>query len=165
MRLEQRKLELGNKRRYSQNRTFTGQWRASVVPSFIHESESCLVASDSLQSHGLYSPWNSLGHNTGVGSLSLLQGIFLTQDLNWGPLHCRWILYQLSYQSQSESRSVVSDSLRPHRSYSPWNSPGQNTGVGGLSLLQGIFPTQGSNRGLLHCRWILYQLSYQGNPL
>ena len=45
--------------------------------------------------------------------------------------------------------------------------PGQpkNTGMGGLSLLQEIFLTQESNRGLLHCRWILYQLSYQGSPL
>ena len=42
-----------------------------------------------------------------------------------------------------------------------WNSPGKNTGVGGHSLLQGIFPTQGSNPGLLHCRQILYYLSYQ----
>ena len=48
-----------------------------------------------------------------------------------------------------ESRSVVSDSLRPHGLYSPWNSLGQNTGVGSLSLLHGIFPTQGSNTGLL----------------
>ena len=40
----------------------------------------------------------------------------------------------------------------------PWNSPGQNTGVGSLSLLQGIFPTQELNRGLRHCRLILYQL-------
>ena len=48
--------------------------------------------------------------------------------------------------------------------YSPWNSPGQNTGVGNLSLLQGIFPTQRSKPGLPHCRWILYQLSSQGNP-
>ena len=47
--------------------------------------------------------------------------------------------------------------------YSPWNSPGQNTGVGSLSLLQGIFPTQGSNPGLLHCRRILYQLSHKGS--
>ena len=47
---------------------------------------------------------------------------------------------------------------------SPWNSPGQNTGVGSLSLLQGIFPIQGSNPGLPHCRWILYQLSHKGNP-
>ena len=45
--------------------------------------------------------------------------------------------------------------------YSSWNSPGQNTWVGSLSLLQGIFPTQGSNWGLLHCRRILYQLSYR----
>ena len=48
--------------------------------------------------------------------------------------------------------------------YSSWNSPGQNTGVGSLSLLQGIFPTQGSNPDLLHCRWLLYQLSHQGSP-
>ena len=62
------------------------------------------------------------------------------------------------------SCSVMSDSLRPHGLYSPWNSPGQNTGVGSLSLLQGIFPTQGSNPGLPHCRQILYQLSHQGSP-
>ena len=47
-----------------------------------------------------------------------------------------------------ESLSVVSNSLQPHGLYSPWNSPGQNTGVGSLSLLQGVFPTQGSNPGL-----------------
>ena len=46
-----------------------------------------------------------------------------------------------------------------------WTSPGQNTGVGGLSFLQGIFPTQGSNPGLPHCRWILYQLSHKGSPI
>ena len=57
----------------------------------------------------------------------------------------------------------MSDSLRPHGLYSPWNSPGQNTGVGSLSLLQGIFPTQGSNSGLPHCRLILYQLSHKGS--
>ena len=67
------------------------------------------------------------------------------------------------------SHSVMSDSLRPRgpnlaRLPCPWNSPGQNTGVGSRSLLQVIFPTQGSNQGLLHCRWILYQLSYQGSP-
>ena len=48
--------------------------------------------------------------------------------------------------------------------YSPWNSPGQNTGVGSLFPLQGILPTQGSNPGLPHCRWILYQLSHKGSP-
>ena len=44
-----------------------------------------------------------------------------------------------------------------------WNSPDQNIGVRSLSLLQGIFPTQGSDLGLPHCRWILYQLSHQGS--
>ena len=63
-----------------------------------------------------------------------------------------------------ESHSVMSDSLQPQELYSPWNSSGQNTGVGSYSLLQGIFPTQGSNPGLPHCRQILYQLSHQGSP-
>ena len=58
----------------------------------------------------------------------------------------------------------MSDSLWLHGLYSPWNSPGQNIGVGSLSLLQGSFPTQGSNSGLLHCRQILYQLSHKGSP-
>ena len=47
---------------------------------------------------------------------------------------------------------------------SPWNSPGQNAGVGSLSFLQGIFQTQGSNPSLLQCRWILCQLSHKGSP-
>ena len=66
--------------------------------------------------------------------------------------------------NESASRSVVSDSLQPNGLHSPWNSPGQNTGVGSLSLLQVIFPTQGSNPGLPHCRRILYQLSHEGSP-
>ena len=67
----------------------------------------------------------------------------------------------LKSESENASRSVMSDSLWPHGLYSPWNSPGQNTGVG--SLLQGIFPTQRSNPGLRHCRQILYQLSHKGS--
>ena len=59
----------------------------------------------------------------------------------------------------------MSESLRPHGLYNPWNSPGQNTGVGSRSVLQGIFPTQGLNPGFPHCRWILYQLSHQGSPV
>ena len=62
-------------------------------------------------------------------------------------------------KDESESCSLLSNFLQPHVLYSPWNSPGQNTGVGSCSLLQGIFPTQGSNPGLPHCRRILYQLS------
>ena len=58
----------------------------------------------------------------------------------------------------------MSSSLLPRGLYSPWNSPGQNTGVGSLSLLQGIFPTQGLNPGLPHGRQILYQLSHKGSP-
>ena len=79
--------------------------------------------------------------------------------------HCRQILYYLSHQgSSNESRSAVPDSLRPHGLQSPWNSPDQNTTVGSCSLLQGIFPTQGSDPGLLHCRWLLHQLSHKGSP-
>ena len=52
----------------------------------------------------------------------------------------------------------------PHGLYSPWNSLGQNTGVGSLSLLQGIIPAQGSNPGLPHCRRIHYQLSHKESP-
>ena len=74
------------------------------------------------------------------------------------------IEHQKEYWSENESCSVVSDYFWPHGLYSPWNSPGQNPGVGSLFLFQGIFPTQGSNTGLLHCRQILYQLSHKGSP-
>jgi len=97
--------------------------------------------SDSLRSHGLYSPCNSPGQNTGVDSLSLLQGNLPNPGI------------------EPRSPSLQADS-------SPVEPPGKpkNTGVGSLSLLQQIFPTQELNQGLLHCRWILYQLSYQGSP-
>ena len=67
------------------------------------------------------------------------------------------------------SRSVTSDSLRSHgvsptRLLHPCDSPGKNTGVGYHFLLLGIFPTQGSNPGLLLYRQILYHLSHQGSP-
>ena len=66
-----------------------------------------------------------------------------------------------SVPCESESDSAVSDSLWSHGLYSPWHSPGPNTGVRSRSLLQGIFPTQGSNPGLPYCRQILY---HQGSP-
>ena len=62
-----------------------------------------------------------------------------------------------------ESHSGVSDSLQPHELCSAWNSPGQNTGMGSCSLHQGIFPTQGSNSGLSHCRRTL-PAEPQGSP-
>ena len=65
------------------------------------------------------------------------------------------------YSFSVKVHSVVSDSLRPYGLYHPWNSPGQNTGLGSLSLLQGIFPTQGLNPGVPHSRRILYQLSHK----
>ena len=67
------------------------------------------------------------------------------------------------------SRSVMSDplllhGLGPARLLCPWDSPGENTGACCHALLQGIFPTLGSNRGLSPCGWILYCLSHQGRP-
>ena len=64
----------------------------------------------------------------------------------------------------NESHSVVSDSLRPHGLQNSWNSPGQNTGVGSLSLLQGIFPTQGSNQGLSPLQADSLPAEPQGKP-
>ena len=78
----------------------------------------------------------------------------------------RWclVLALFTFSFAVLSYLVMSDSLQPHGLYCPWNSPGQNTGVDSLSLLQGIFPTQGLNQCLLHCRQILYQLRLKGNP-
>ena len=84
-------------------------------------------------------------------------GVFPTQGSNPGLLHRRQILYRLS-----ESSLAVPGSLRPHGLYSPWRSPGQNTGVGSLSLLQGIFPTQGLNPGLPHSRQFLTSWATSG---
>ena len=95
--------------------------------------------SNSLQPHGLYSLWNSLGQNAVVVSLSLLQGFFQTQV--------------------SRSPTLRVESLPAE----PQGKP-KNNGVGSLSLLQGILLTQELDWGLLHCGHVLYQLSYQGSP-
>ena len=100
------------------------------------ESASHPVVSDSLRLHGLYSPWNSVGQNTGVDSLSPSPG-----DLpNPGSKH--------------RSPTLQDDSLPAE----PQGKP-KSTGVDSLSHLQRIFPNQDSNQGLRHCRQILYQLS------
>ena len=82
---------------------------------------------------------------------------FLRRQVRWSGIPISWrIFHSLLWFTQSKS----------HGLYSPWTSPGQNTGVGSLSLLQGIFLTQGSNPGLPHCkRWILYQLRHKGSPI
>ena len=145
--------------------------------------------SDSLQPHGLepgriLCSWNFPGKNTGVDCQFLLQGIFLTQETNphlesptlvgrffYHRTTCEvtCVISPCSSGSESVSCSVVSDSLRAHglwptRLLCPWDSPGKNTAVGCHFLLQGNFPTQGSNLGFLHCRQILYRLSHQGSP-
>ena len=83
-----------------------------------------------------------------------------------------WVLILNKYRCVCSVTSVVSDSLKPHglqpsRLLCPWDSPCKNTEVGSHVLLQGIFPTQGSNLHLLcllHCRQILYPLSHLGSP-
>ena len=143
--------------------------------------------SNSLQSRGLeltrlLCPWDFPGKNSGIDCHFLLQRIFLTQELNPCLLHCRQILYQLSYEGSPyicmymclciyaaaakslQSCLTLCDPMvcSPPGSSVHVDSPGKNTGVRCHAFLQGIFPTQGSNLGLLHCRQILYQLSYQG---
>ena len=94
--------------------------------------------------------------DTGVGWHFLSRGS--SQPRGWTQLS---FLAGECFEGESESHSVVYNSLQPHGLYNPWNSPGQNTGVGSCSLLQRIFPTQGSNPGLLHCRQTLYQLTHR----
>ena len=82
---------------------------------------------------------------------------------------CVYIMYVCMYmyevkESESENHSVVSNFLQPHVLCSPWNSPDQNTGVDSLSLLQGFFPTQGSNPDLPHCRADFLPAEPQGKP-
>ena len=78
----------------------------------------------------------------------------IVSDLAFSGVYIPWNIVEVAQ----------SDSLQPHGLYSSWNSLGRNTGVGNCSTIQGIFPTQGSNLGLLHCRPVLYQLCHQGSP-
>ena len=86
------------------------------------------------------------------------------------PLHCCWKCKLVATMENSMLVYLLScvqllqvHGLQPARLLCPWDFPGKNTGVGCHFLLQGIFPTQRSNTGLLHCRLILYQLSHQGS--
>ena len=108
---------------------------------------SCSVMSDSLRPYGLeparlLCPWE-----------------FSRQEY-WTGLPCLPPADLPNPGIEPKSLTLQTDSL-------PTKSPGKpkKTGVGSLPFLQGNFPTQGSNWGLLHCRWILYQLSYQGSPI
>ena len=87
-----------------------------------------------------------------------VHGILQARILEWVAFSFPGDLPNLG--TEPRSSPLRADSL----SAEPQGKP-KNTGVGSLSLLQGIFPTQESNQGLLHCRWILYQLGYQESPL
>ena len=101
--------------------------------------------------------WWCGSKNTGVGCHSLLQEIFPTQGLDPRLPHCRQMLYRLSHKGRLSSVSLAAQLCLTlcDPMVCPWGSPGKNSGVGSYSLLQGIFPTQGSNPGLLHCIQIL----------
>ena len=149
------------------------------------QNESHSVVSDSLWPHGLnpaklLCPWTSPGQNTPVGSCFLLQGS--SQPSNWTrsltlqvdssqtePPGMPMVCAQKAAVNRSEwvkslSRVRLCDSMDCSltRFLHPWDFPGKKTGVSCHFLLQEIFPTQGLNPGLLHCRQTLYRLSHQG---
>ena len=124
-------------------------------------------------------------------AISFFRGIFPTQGLNLGLPHCRQILYSLSHQGSDrhtvnywltqdsspgslipegevkvKSERVMSDSLQPHALYSPWNSPGQNTGGGSLSLLQGISqPRDWTQKEMAtHCSTLAWKIPWVEAP-
>ena len=123
-----------------------------------HSQNDCLVISRWVYQGHRYQDSTNLSQSTGVHLVNYI----LFKLINMAVLSQR--PQKNKEDLKSEGHPVVSESFRPHVLYSPWNSPSKNTGVGSLSLLQGIFPTQGSNPGLSHCRQILYQLSHQGSP-
>ena len=133
-------------------------WHRKISPSgckvfnmLPEKSGQLLIAPEKIEGTGPKQKWHSI--------------VDVSHDKSKIPC-CKeqYCLGAWNVRSISESCSDVSDSLRPNGLCSPWNSPGQNTGVASLSLLQGIFPIQKSNPGLPHCRWILYQLNHQGSP-
>ena len=122
------------------------------------ESESRSVMSDSLQPHDYTIHGILQARILGCVAFPFSRGS------SPGLLHCRWILYQLSHEEVAPF-FFQPHGLEPARLFCSWNSPGKSTGVGCHAFLQGNFPTQGSNLGLLHCRQILYCLSHPGSPL
>ena len=119
--------------------TFKCLWNLLMLPAWFMNLVTCVLFC--FVSFFGYSPPRGIP----TVLISLLQGTILN----------KW----------SESRSVVSDCLPPRGLYSRCNSPDQITGVGSLSLLQQICLTQELNWGILHCRQIIYQLTYWGRPI
>ena len=112
----------------------------------VQSLQLCLTLCDPMDCSLPGSPFreDSPGKNTGVGCHALLQGPSQPRD--------------------STCASCDSCITGGFFTVKPPGKP-KNTRVGSLSLSQGIFPSQESNRGLLHCRWILYHLSYERSPL
>ena len=111
------------------------------------------VMSDSLQPHGPYCPWNTPDQNIGVGSYSLLQGIFLAQGLNLGLLHCRQILYCLSHQgSQFQFSSVRNLDSFPVYQFLVRINIHSNMNI---ICLKGLFvlANQGFSNAIFSCIW------------
>ena len=100
---------------------------------------------------------HTAAQNVDISPLFMYIGVACDRELVYGKV-IQDILQEVKV---AQSCPTLCD---PMDYYSPWNSPGQNAGVSSLSLLQGIFPTQGLNPCLLHCRQILYQLSHRKSP-
>ena len=123
-----------------------------------------------LQPTSLLCPWNFPDKDTGVGCHFLLQGIFPPRDRTWascaaGGLFTDWATREATavvLGSVVQSRLFTTLDCGPPGSSVHGHSAGKSTGVGCHALLQGIFPTQGSNPGLPHGRQILYSLSHPG---
>ena len=128
-------------------------WISDVIQPSLPLSSPSPSAFNPSQHQGLFQWVSSLHHVAKVLEFQLQH-----QSFQWiFRVHFLW-----SEVKWSESLSPVW-LFATRGLYSPRNSPGQNTGVGNLSLLQGIFPTQGSNPGLPHYRWFLYQLNHKGS--
>ena len=160
-------------------------WRRKLQPTLVFlpgesQGQGSLVGLLSMESHRVGHDWSDLAAAAAAVHAfpfylmlvpCLVTGAFLPSSLSkiirikdeWKNNYT-WQKIQNDNESESEICSVLSDCLWPQELYSPWNSPGQNTGVGSFSFLQGIFPTQGLNSDLRRCRQILYQLSHKGSP-
>ena len=122
----------------------SGRWWRTGKPGMLWSTESQRATEQQLHQHFCFT-WHF--YVAGMASLlNLMNEHLLASNFSSVASSPHLGFIELKSESESEICSSVSDSLQPH--WPPWNSPGQNTWVGSLSLLQGIFPTQGSNPGL-----------------
>ena len=115
--------------------------------------------------HGVAKSWPRLNDwRTATNYVPKKCSVFFREDVRVWKSVCFVCIVVVVLVTQS-CPTVRPHGLWPARLLWPWNSPGKNTGVDCHSLLQSIFPTQGSNLGLLLCRQILYHLSYREDPM